>query len=83
LIFFGGQNRHFIAVHLTGYGYEKKLLGQGEGKNKVEAGNWAAIEAMYGESKAIVDECEQKLIVMKEHKKQEKEAREMAAASGK
>jgi ribonuclease-3 len=75
-----GQNKHFIAVHLTGYGYEKKLLGQGEGKNKVEAGNWAAIEAMHGESKAIVDECEQKLNVMKERKKQEREAKEMAAA---
>ena len=78
-----GQNKHFIAVHLTGYGYEKKLLGQGEGKNKVEAGNWAAIEAMHGESKAIVDECEQKLGVMKERKKQEREAKEMAAAGGK
>ena len=53
-----GQTRHFIAVYLTGYGYEKKLLGKGEGKNKVEAGNWAAIEAMYGDSKDLVDECE-------------------------
>ena len=67
-----GQNRHFIALHLTGYGYENKLLGKGEGKNKVEAGNWAAIEAMHGESKAIVDECEQKLAVIKEAKKKEK-----------
>ena len=78
-----GQNKHFIAVYLTGYGYEKKLLGQGEGKNKVEAGNWAAIEAMHGESKSIVDECEQKLTIMKEQKKQEREAKEKAAAGGK
>ena len=28
-----GQNRHFIALYLTGYGYERKLLGRGEGKN--------------------------------------------------
>jgi ribonuclease-3 len=78
-----GQNKHFIAVYLTGYGYEEKLLGKGEGKNKVEAGNWAAVEAMHGESKAIVDECEQKLNVMKERKKQEREAKEMAASGGK
>lgn len=78
-----GQNKHFIAVHLTGYGYEKKLLGKGEGKNKVEAGNWAAVEAMYGESKAVVGECEQKLSAMKERKKQEREAKEMANGGGK
>ncbi|KAM0719165.1 hypothetical protein Q7P37_005070 [Cladosporium fusiforme] len=73
-----GQNRHFIALHLTGYGYENRFLGQGEGKNKVEAGNWAAMEAMHGECKAIVDECEKKLIDMKEQKKAEREAREAA-----
>jgi ribonuclease-3 len=78
-----GQNRHFIAVHLTGYGYEKKLLGKGEGKNKVEAGNWAAVEAMYGENKPIVDECEKKLTEMKERKKKEREAKELAAGGGK
>jgi len=78
-----GQNKHFIAVHLTGYGFEKKLLGKGEGKNKVEAGNWAAIEAMHGESKTVVDECEEKLGVMKERKKQEREAKEMEAGGGK
>lgn len=70
-----GQNRHFIALHLTGYGYDDKLLGKGEGKNKVEAGNWAAMEAMYGECKGIVDECEKKLVEMKERKKAEREAK--------
>lgn len=74
-----GQNKHFIAVHLTGYGYQSELLGKGEGKNKVEAGNWAAMEAMHGEKKAIVDECEKKLNAMKEQKKQQREARELAA----
>jgi ribonuclease-3 len=78
-----GQNKHFIAVYLTGWGHEKKLLGKGDGKNKVEAGNWAAIEAMYGETKAIVDECEKKLVAMKERKRKEKEARESAASGGK
>lgn len=78
-----GQNRHFIAVHLTGYGYENKLLGQGEGKNKVEAGNWAAMEAMHGECKGIVDDCEKQLAVMKEKKKREREEKESAAGGGK
>lgn len=78
-----GQNKHFIAVYLKGYGYEKKLLGKGEGKNKVEAGNWAAVEAMHGETKALVDECEKELNVMKERKKQEREARELAAGGRK
>ncbi|KXL45923.1 hypothetical protein M433DRAFT_42151, partial [Acidomyces richmondensis BFW] len=45
-----GQNRHYIAVYFTGYGYTRRLLGKGEGRNKVEAGNWAATEAMHGEA---------------------------------
>ena len=69
-----GQNKHFIALYLTGYGYERKLLGKGEGKNKVEAGNWAATEAMHGECKEIVEECERKLAMMKEEKKAQKKA---------
>jgi len=78
-----GQNRHFIALHLTGYGYENKLLGRGEGKNKVEAGNWAAIEAMHGGNKAVVEDCEQKLAVIKEAKKKEKLEKEAQAGSKK
>ncbi|KAK4548545.1 hypothetical protein LTR36_009455 [Oleoguttula mirabilis] len=71
-----GQNRHFIGVYLTGYGYEKKLLGKGEGKNKVEAGNWAATEAMHGEAKGLVDECEEKLKVARDERRLEREAKE-------
>lgn len=64
-----GQNRHFIALYLTGYGYERKLLGKGEGKNKVEAGNWAATEAMFGDAKDVVEECEKKLAAVREERK--------------
>lgn len=71
-----GQNRHFIALYLTGYGYERKLLGKGEGKNKVEAGNWAATEAMHGKCKEVVEECEAKLAVIKEEKWKERERQE-------
>jgi ribonuclease-3 len=68
-----GQNRHFIALYYTGFGYERELLGKGEGKNKVEAGNWAALEAMYGDKKAVVDECETKLREAKEAKRRQLE----------
>lgn len=78
-----GQNRHFIEVRLTGYGHDNQLLGQGEGKNKVEAGNWAAMEAMHGDCKSIVDECEAKLSEIKEKKKREREAKELAAGGRK
>lgn len=67
-----GQNRHFIALYLTGYGFERKLLGKGEGKNKVEAGNWAAVEAMHGEAKGLVEECEEKLKVIKREREEMK-----------
>ena len=70
-----GQSRHFIALYLTGYGHERKLLGKGEGRNKVEAGNWAATRAMFGDSKAIVDQCEIKMIAEKKQWLREKEAR--------
>ncbi|KAK3638451.1 hypothetical protein LTR56_013091 [Elasticomyces elasticus] len=76
-----GQNRHFIGVYLTGYGYTKKLLGTGEGKNKVEAGNWAAQEAMYGENKSIVDECSKQMEAIKEQRRKEREEKEAKAAA--
>lgn len=71
-----GQNRHFVALYLTGYGYDKKLLGKGEGKNKVEAGNRAAQQAMFGEARGIVEECEEKLKVIKEENARRKAERE-------
>ncbi|KAI6844391.1 hypothetical protein KC340_g746 [Hortaea werneckii] len=77
-----GQNRHYIAVYLTGYGYERKLLGRGEGKNKVEAGNWAAQEAMFGPEKEVVRKCEEELRVAREEKKRDREAKESAEKEG-
>jgi len=71
-----GQNRHFIAVYLSGYGCEKKFLGEGEGANKAEAGNWAAIQAMHGEYQELVDECAAKLQVIREEKRKAKEAKD-------
>ena len=71
-----GQNRHFIALYLTGYGYERKLLGKGEGKNKVEAGNWAATEAMHGNGQGLVEECETRLKAEREERKAKRAAEE-------
>ncbi|EMC97171.1 hypothetical protein BAUCODRAFT_69163 [Baudoinia panamericana UAMH 10762] len=68
-----GQNRHFIAVYLTGYGYDRRLLGKGEGRNKVEAGNWAAVDAMFGEGTDVVEECAGRLRVAREARQREKE----------
>lgn len=73
-----GQNRHYIAVYFTGYGYTRRLLGKGEGRNKVEAGNWAATEAMHGEAKAVVEECAAKLEAIREQKRKEREAATVA-----
>ncbi|KAK5134908.1 hypothetical protein LTR08_005998 [Meristemomyces frigidus] len=77
-----GQNRHFIAVYLTGYGYVRYVLGKGEGKNKVEAGNWAAVVAMHGGAKGFVDECEGKLGAVREAKRVAKEAKEAKEEGG-
>lgn len=73
-----GQNQHFIALYYTGFGYNRELLGKGEGKNKVEAGNWAALEAMHGDKSSIVLECQKRIEAMREAKRlrQEQEARD-------
>ena len=72
-----GQNRHFIAVLLTGYGYERFELGRGEGKNKVEAGNWAANEAVFGEKREVVEKCHKELEAVKEAKRVAREGSEV------
>lgn len=67
-----GQTRHFVALYLTGYGYERKFLGQGEGKSKAEAGCRAAMEAMHGQNKRLIDECEAKLKLEKAERAKKK-----------
>ncbi|KAJ8609984.1 hypothetical protein MRB53_038824 [Persea americana] len=73
-----GQNRHFIALYLTGWDHTRKLLGKGEGRNKVEAGNRAAMEAMHGETKDLVEECAIKLRAIRDAKRKEREELEKA-----
>ena len=74
-----GQSRSFMAVYYTGGSHVKKMLGKGEGKNKVEAGNWAAMEAMHGECKGFVVECEVALAKTREERKRKDEEARLAA----
>ncbi|ERF76615.1 hypothetical protein EPUS_04435 [Endocarpon pusillum Z07020] len=42
-----GQQKYYISVFLTGWGYERQLLGTGEGLSKTGAGNLAAEDALH------------------------------------
>lgn len=49
------------------------LLAKGQGKNKVEAGNWAAVEAMYGPMRSRVEELEGRVREEKARRARERE----------
>lgn len=51
----------------------KFLLAKGQGKNKVEAGNWAAVEAMYGPMRQRVEELEGRVREEKARRARERE----------
>ncbi|KAG9542431.1 hypothetical protein KCU97_g22048, partial [Aureobasidium melanogenum] len=74
------MQRYFISLFLTGWGYEKQLLGSGEGQNKVEAGNRAAMDAMV-KSKDIIDGAARKLSALREQRKMEAAAKEHEAGT--
>ncbi|THX08836.1 hypothetical protein D6D18_01475 [Aureobasidium pullulans] len=69
------MQRYYISLFLTGWGYEKQLLGSGEGQNKVEAGNRAAMDAMV-KNKDIIDEAARKLSALREQRRMEAAAKE-------
>ena len=67
------QNLRFsIALYLTGWGYEKRLLGKGNGVSKIEAGNRAAMQAL-SQEKTLVEDCERQFNEVKERRRKEKE----------
>lgn len=82
-----GQNVHFIALYVEEeasasatttdeevHGTKNKfLLAKGQGKNKVEAGNWAAVEAMYGPMRQRVEELEGRVREEKARRARERE----------
>lgn len=56
------------------HGTKKRyLLAKGQGKNKVEAGNWAAVEAMYGPMRSRVEELEARVREEKARRARERE----------
>ncbi|PIA98110.1 Double-strand-specific pac1 ribonuclease [Cercospora beticola] len=70
-----GQNVHFIALYVESafFAIEKRLLAKAEGKNKVEAGNWAAVKAMYDPTTMqFVKELEQKVLAERERRNEAK-----------
>lgn len=82
-----GQNVHFIALYVEEeasasasaadeklHGTKRRyLLAKGQGKNKVEAGNWAAVEAMYGPMRQRVEELEARVREEKARRARERE----------
>ncbi|EFR01148.1 double-strand-specific pac1 ribonuclease [Nannizzia gypsea CBS 118893] len=70
----GGLVTSFIGVYLTGWGYEKKLLGSGSGLSKSEAGNEAALNAL--NNKPLIDQ-----ISAKKREYDQKMAAQKAAAA--
>ncbi|KAF2208158.1 hypothetical protein CERZMDRAFT_101612 [Cercospora zeae-maydis SCOH1-5] len=74
-----GQNVHFIALYVESafFGVGRKLLAKGEGKNKVEAGNWAAVKAMYDPTTTqFVEELESKVLAERERRNEAKKRAE-------
>lgn len=65
------NRRYFVALYLTGWGYEKRLLGKGDGVSKAEAGNRAAMQALSRE-KTVIEDCERQFNELKERRKKEK-----------
>lgn len=70
------EQKYFIGLYLTGYGYDKKKLGYGEGRNKVEAGNRAAMQA-FELSADLIDDAARQLDAIKEEQRLKREKKEM------
>lgn len=68
---------YFIGLYITGFGHDKKKIGYGEGRNKVEAGNRAAMDAMLN-NKEIVDQVANMVAQDKEKRRLEKETKAQA-----
>lgn len=75
----GGLVTSFIGAYLTGWGYEKKLLGSGSGLSKSEAGNEAALNAL--NNKPLIDQIAAKKREYDQNMAAQKAAAAAAAAS--
>lgn len=64
--------KYFVGLYLTGWGYENQFLGYGEGQNKVEAGNRAAMHAMI-QSNTIIDDAASQLAAIRAEIRRQRE----------
>ena len=70
---FEGRHTFYIAVRLTGWGWNGQFLGRGEGLNKNEASHRAAEEALHNHP--LIDEIMQKKRVYEEDQRSNKKRR--------
>ena len=75
-----GIETYFIGVYLTGWGYENKKLGCGQGQSKKAAGMAAAKDAL--ENTKVIDDCMQQKEEMRKLAEEENTAQEKAASAG-
>ncbi len=54
-----GQQKYYIGVYLTGWGYTRKLLGRASAQNKAQAGIYAAADAIK-KNKDLIEELHRK-----------------------
>ena len=75
-----GQTLQFYGCYVTGWGYEKKLIGTGTGNSKMVAGNNAASHALEHQATLLEDMAKQKS-VFDAKRRQEREAIEQQTTS--
>jgi ribonuclease-3 len=75
-----GQQKYFLGVYLTGWGYTDEWLGSGEAQKKAQACIAAATDALKRNSAVLQDAANQKKAMM-EIRAKEREEREAAEAA--
>jgi ribonuclease-3 len=75
-----GVQKYFIGVYFTGWGYENEWLGSGEGRNKAQAGVYAAMDAIQQNNAALrtAMQKKQELVQQRKEEEQRKEVEEKA-----
>jgi ribonuclease-3 len=66
-----GVQKYFIGTYLTGWGYESEWLGSGEGRNKGQAGVYAAMDAIQRNNAALKTAIQKKQELVKQRKEAE------------
>ncbi|KAL5119034.1 hypothetical protein ACEQ8H_002958 [Pleosporales sp. CAS-2024a] len=77
-----GLQKYFMGVYLTGWGYDDKWLGSGEGQKKAQASIAAATDALKRDSHVLRDAVRQKKELMEIRAKEREQADADAAENG-